>query len=119
MNQPSRLLFLLFVCSMLLCIAHPECAAQSPYVDGPDSQTQPGVPQGQTFQFDFTDTKYYPGTKSTIIVYVPAQYTPDKPACLCVGLDGPSFLPQTVFDNLIAKKADAGDDWRVCYVRRP
>ena len=80
-------------------------AAQTQYLTGPDSQTQPGVPQGKTFQFDLSaSAKYYPGEKSTIIVYVPAEYTPDKPACLCVGLDGPNYRPQTVFDNLIFRK---------------
>ena len=75
------------------------------YLEGPDSQKQAGVPQGKTFQFDLSASpKYYPGTKSTITVYVPAEYTPGKPACLCVGLDGPNFLPQTVFDNLIFHK---------------
>ena len=97
-------LFLLLLGGVLACSALIPCAAQTQYLEGPDSQTHPGVPQGQTFQFDLTGQKYYPGTKSTIFVYVPAQYTSDKPACLCVGLDGPGFKPQTVFDNLIAKK---------------
>lgn len=73
------------------------------YETGPDSKPQPGVPQGQTFQFELTGVKYYPGAKSTIWVYVPAEYTPATPACLCVGLDGPGDLVQTVFDNLIYK----------------
>lgn len=81
------------------------CAAQTQYLTGPDSRPQPGVPQGKIFQFDLTSSaKFYPGTKSTITVYVPAEYSPDKPACLCVGLDGPNYSPQTVFDNLIFKK---------------
>ena len=96
--------FLLFAYSVLLVGAVLPCAAQTQYLEGPDSMVHPGVPQGQTFQFELTGKNYYPGTKSTIFVYVPAQYTPDKPACLCVGLDGPGFKPQTVFDNLIAKK---------------
>jgi len=103
-NRLWRSLLLLPLCGALLCGAHAPCAAQTQYLEGPDSHVQPGVPQGQTFQFELTGKRYYPGTKSTIFVYVPAQYTPDKPACLCVGLDGPGYLPQTVFDNLIAKK---------------
>ena len=90
--------------SLAVCLGV-SCAAQTQYLVGPDSRPQPGVPQGKTFQFDLTASpKFYPGTKSTITVYVPAEYTPDKPACLCVGLDGPNFSPQTVFDNLIFKK---------------
>lgn len=100
-----RPLILLLIGGAFLCVARTPCAAQTQYLEGPDSHVQPGVPQGKTFQFDLTASpKYYPGTKSTIFVYVPAQYTPDKPACLCVGLDGPGYRPQTVFDNLIARK---------------
>ena len=103
-NRPRRFWLLLLMGSLLVWGARTPCAAQTKYLEGPDSHVQAGVPQGQTFQFDLIGKKYYPGTKSTIIVYVPAEYTPDKPACLCVGLDGPNYLPQTVFDNLIAKK---------------
>ncbi len=104
MRQIWRPLQLLLLGSLLLCGTRSPCAAQAQYLEGPDSHVQPGVPQGQTFQFDLVSTKYYPGAASRIFVYVPAEYTPDKPACLCVGLDGPGYLPQTVFDNLIAKK---------------
>src|SRR5581483_6929836 len=37
-------------------------------------------------------------------IYVPAQYTPDKPACLYVNQDGIQYEAPTVFDNLIHKK---------------
>ncbi len=104
MNRFWRSSLLLLTGGLLLGGARIPCAAQAQYLEGPDSHVQPGVPQGQTLQFEITGKKYYPGTKSTIFVYVPAEYTPDKPACLCVGLDGPGYLPQTVFDNLIAKK---------------
>ncbi|MBV9849359.1 MAG: SMP-30/gluconolactonase/LRE family protein [Armatimonadetes bacterium] len=105
MKQLLPSLLLVLVWAALLCSVISLCAAQTPYPIGPDSRPQPGVPQGKTFQFDLTaSTKYYPGAKSTVWVYVPAQYAPDKPACLCVGLDGPNYLPQTVFDNLIAKR---------------
>ena len=105
MKQTRRFLPVLLACAALFGSGVCRSAAQTQYLVGPDSQPQPGVPQGKTFQFDLTASpKFYPGTKSTISVYVPAEYRPDKPACLCVGLDGPNFLPQTVFDNLIFKK---------------
>ena len=105
MNFLWRPLSFLLACGALLGGVAASVAAQTQYLTGPDSHPQPGVPQGKTFQFDYVASpKYYPGTKSTIWVYVPAQYAPDTPACLCVGLDGPGFLPQTVFDNLIFKK---------------
>ena len=103
-HRARRLALLLLIGAAAFCSAAVPCAAQTQYLDGPDSHVQPGVPQGQTLQFDLDGGKFYPGTKSTIFVYVPAEYTPDKPACLCVGLDGPGYRPQTVFDNLIAKK---------------
>ncbi|HET6382282.1 MAG TPA: SMP-30/gluconolactonase/LRE family protein [Armatimonadota bacterium] len=81
-------------------------AASTPthYQLGPDSVRQPGVPRGEMFQFELAGRKYYPGTQSTIWVYVPAEYNPAKPACLCVGLDGPGFHAPIVFDNLIYRK---------------
>ncbi len=103
MNPLLRPLITLACCALLSGASR--CAAQTQYLVGPDSQVQQGVPQGKTFQFDLAASgKYFPGTRSTIWVYVPAQYTPEQPACLCVGLDGPNYLPQTVFDNLIFKK---------------
>ena len=36
-------------------------------------------------------------------MYVPAQYTPEKPACVYIGQDGIQFQAPTVFDNLIHK----------------
>jgi len=51
------------------------------------------------------ESKIFAGTKRDWWVYVPAQYTADKPAAVMVFQDGASpkdFVP-TVFDNLIAK----------------
>jgi len=73
------------------------------YVLGPDSQVQPGVPQGKTFTFTFNHSKIFPGTTRKITVYVPSQYKGDKPACVYVGLDGLGFQAPIVFDNLIHK----------------
>jgi sugar lactone lactonase YvrE/enterochelin esterase-like enzyme len=78
--------------------------AQTHYELGPDSRPQPGVPKGEMIQFQLTSKKFYPGSTSNIWVYIPAEYNPATPACLCVGLDGPGFLVDTVFDNLIFKK---------------
>lgn len=74
------------------------------YEPGPDSKRQPGVPEGKSFSFTFDQSKIFPGTTRTITVYVPAQYTGDKPACLYVGLDSLGFNAPIVFDNLIHKK---------------
>jgi len=69
-----------------------------------DAVQKPGVPMGKLSDKLTIKSQIYDGMVSDYWVYVPAQYTPDKPACLCVGLDGPGFMPQTVFDNLIFKK---------------
>jgi gluconolactonase len=74
------------------------------YAPGPDSKPQPGVPKGQILKFTLEDSKIFPGTKHDYWVYVPAEYTPDKPACVYVGQDGMGFDAPTVFDNLIYKK---------------
>lgn len=100
-----RQALLALMCGTLLCGLASPGQAQTEYLLGPDSQVQAGVPQGQTFDFDLAaSAKYFPGSTSKVWVYVPAQYSPGKPACLCLGLDGPNYLPQTVFDNLIFKK---------------
>ncbi len=84
-------------------------AAQEEYPLGPDSSRQAGVPQGQVSHYTWT-SKIFPGTTRDYWVYVPAQYSADKPACLMVFQDGEGFIKEDgreripiVFDNLIAK----------------
>ncbi|MEY4484678.1 MAG: Endo,4-beta-xylanase precursor [Verrucomicrobiota bacterium] len=85
--------------------------AAEQYKLGPDSQPQPGVPVGKVMEYEWNNSKIYPGTVRKYWVYVPAQYNASKPACLmvfqdgarCVGRDGPWRVP-VAFDNLIAKK---------------
>ena len=57
--------------------------AQQPqeYVLGPDSQRQPGVPQGKVTKLEWT-SQIYPGTVRDYWIYVPARYDPAKPAWL-------------------------------------
>ena len=55
-------------------------------------------------KFSFDHSKIFPGTYRDYWIYVPAQYSPDKPACLYVNQDGVQFEAPTVFDNLIYKK---------------
>ena len=70
----------------------------------PDSTEQPGVPKGEVLKFTFEHSNIFPGTWREYWVYVPAQYTPDKPACVYVNQDGVQWGAPTVFDNLIHKK---------------
>jgi gluconolactonase len=78
--------------------------AADDYQPGPDSKPQPGVPKGDVLKFTLEDSKIFPGTSHDYWVYVPAEYSPDHPACVYVGQDGIGFGAPTVFDNLIYKK---------------
>ena len=97
------------------------CAVELPKVEkntdavlnpgAPDRNVQPGVPQGKVTAGVFEESKIYPGTRRDYSVYVPAQYTPEKPAALMVFMDGSgyakadgAFRVPVVFDNLIHKK---------------
>ncbi len=80
------------------------------YTLGPDSQRQPGVPQGKVEKHTWQSSKIYSGTVRDFWIYVPAQYKPGTPAALMVFQDGASFVNETgawrvpvVFDNLIHK----------------
>lgn len=81
------------------------------YVLGPDSQVRADVPHGKVTQMPaWTDSKIFPGTTRDWWIYVPAQYSKDKPAAVMVFCDGGGFVKAdgqfrapVVFDNLIAK----------------
>lgn len=80
------------------------------YVLGPDSQEQPNVPKGKVTKYEWKST-IFPDTVRDYWVYVPAQYDPQKPACVMVFQDGGSYVSEKgsyrvpiVFDNLIHKK---------------
>src|SRR5712692_9013579 len=88
------------ICALaaILTIAPPVTRAQEAqeyvlqeYVLGPDSQRQPGVPQGKVTKLEWT-SKIYPGTVRDYWVYVPAQYKPEKPACTMVFQEGSTFV---------------------------
>lgn len=52
--------------------------------------------------FTLPSSSIYPGTTHDVIVTVPEAYTPDRPACLYVGLDGILCNAPAVIDSLIA-----------------
>ncbi len=60
-----------------------------------------GVPQGEILKFKFDQSQIFPGTSRDYWIYIPAQYKPDKPACVYVNQDGIQWNAPTVFDNLI------------------
>ena len=74
------------------------------YQPGPDSKPQPGVPKGEVIKLNFDKSKIFPDTARDYWIYIPAQYNPDKPACVFICQDGIRWEAPTVFDNLIYKK---------------
>jgi enterochelin esterase-like enzyme len=78
------------------------------YAHGPDSDRQPGVPEGTILEHEWRASRVFPDTSRRYWVYVPAQYTGSEPASLMVFQDGHFYLdPEgdmrvpVVFDNLI------------------
>ncbi len=95
----------------LFSAALPARAADQLNPQHPDRNRQPGVPEGKVTPGVFADSKVFPGTRRDYSVYVPAQYSSDKPACLMVFMDGAgyakpdgAFRAPIVFDNLIHQK---------------
>lgn len=96
---------------LLLLIVIPACGRRhaQQYTLGPDSQRHAGVPRGTVTHYTWT-SNIFPGTVRDYWVYVPAQYNPQKPACVMVFQDGGGFVKENgssrvpiVFDNLIHK----------------
>jgi gluconolactonase len=94
--------FPIFLFTFLLCGL--SVFSQTTYELTADSKPQDGVPKGEIIKLIFDKSKIFPGTVRDYWIYVPAQYTPDKPACVYVGQDGIKYEAPTVFDNLINKK---------------
>lgn len=65
------------------------------------SMEQTGIPKGEILKFTFEHSTIFPGTWREYWVYVPAQYRPEKPACVYVNQDGIQWKAPVVFDNLI------------------
>src|ERR1700743_3793710 len=88
---------MLLFCSGVFAQGHPEN-----YPVDSASVEHAGVPKGEVLHYTFDHSKIFPGTKRDYWVYIPAQYRPDKPACVYVNQDGIQWKAPTVFDNLIA-----------------
>lgn len=92
----------------LLCLGYAALVfAQTPAESYPvdaASVEQAGVPKGEIIKFTFENSKIFPGTRREVSVYIPAQYRPDKAACVYVNQDGIQWKAPIVFDNLIHQK---------------
>jgi len=65
------------------------------------SVEHPGIPKGELLHYTLDHSTIFPGTHRDYWIYVPAQYRPDKPACVYINQDGVQWKAPTVFDNLI------------------
>ncbi len=73
-----------------------------------DSFPKKGVPRGKVIRHVWSTSKVFPNTVRDYLIYVPAQYREEEPACLMVWQDGlrhadanGPMRATTVFDNLI------------------
>lgn len=96
----KKLIFLLCLLVQVYVIAQ---APAEKYLVDSASVEHAGVPKGEIIKFIFDQSKIFPGTWRECWIYVPAQYKPDKPACVYVNQDGIQWKAPTVFDNLIYK----------------
>ncbi|MEY2599968.1 MAG: Gluconolactonase precursor [Verrucomicrobiota bacterium] len=68
----------------------------------PAQEPTPPKP-GEVLKFTLEQSQVFPGTSRQYWVYIPADYRPEKPACLYLGQDGIHGEAPKVFDALIAK----------------
>jgi enterochelin esterase family protein len=77
---------------------------------GPHAYPKAGVPEGKLDGKHVVPSQIYPGMKSDVWVWVPAQYDASKPAAVMVWQDGEVLVPrersraQFVFENLTHEK---------------
>jgi len=98
--KPS-LLFLFMLLTGI--VSRAQDVPSTSYPKDPAQEVHKDIPKGEVLQFKFHNSSIFPGTQRNYWVYIPAQYKPDKPACLFVDMDGVQFGAPAVFDYLIAK----------------
>ncbi len=58
--------------------------------------------KGEIRRSVFNDSKIFPGTTREVVVFIPAQYDPAKPACVYVKTDGYNPKEKELLETLIA-----------------
>lgn len=94
---------LLIVCMLSHVLLFAQPPAEKYPVDSASIE-HAGVPKGEVLKFIFDQSKIFPGTWRECWVYVPAQYRPEKPACVYINQDGIQWKAPVVFDNLIYRQ---------------
>lgn len=95
----NRILFLLLYTFSTSAFAQTET-----YPEDSASVERSTVPKGEILNLIFQNSKIFPGTFREVFVYIPRQYSADKPACVYVNQDGIQWKAPIVFDNLIFRK---------------
>jgi len=83
-------------------IPAPAQAAASSYV--PPVIKPEEIKEGTIQQFQFTQSKIFPGTVRDVWVFIPAQYDGSKAACVYVKTDGFNPREKTMMETMIATK---------------
>ncbi|HEY1049484.1 MAG TPA: RICIN domain-containing protein, partial [Prosthecobacter sp.] len=60
------------------------------------------IKAGEIKQFQFTQSKVFPGTARDVTVFIPAQYDGKKPACVYVKTDGYNPREKVMMETMIA-----------------
>lgn len=60
------------------------------------------IKPGEIKQFQFTQSKIFPGTVRDVTVFIPAQYDAKKPACVYVKTDGYNPREKAMMETMIA-----------------
>ncbi|MDR3194321.1 MAG: hypothetical protein LBT76_03395 [Tannerella sp.] len=105
-KKAKRYLFIAMTALACSVAIHVLQAQEATYARVPVDPAHTPVPEaerGEIIRCSFSSPAIYPGTKRDYWIYVPAAYTPDRPACVFVCLDGVAFNAPTVFDRLIPK----------------
>lgn len=96
--------------AFVLSAATLAASAADEFKAGPDHQFNPNVPHGRVIEHKDWQSKVFTNTIRDWWIYVPAQYTPDKPASVMVFQDGRGYMSTNgpwrapiVFDNLMAR----------------
>ena len=96
--------FLIVLLAGFQTITFAQDISNKSYPYEPSSNASGDVPKGEVLKFSFNHSKLYPGIHRSYWVYIPKEYTPEKPACLFVCMDGVMFNAPTLFDYLINNK---------------
>ncbi len=70
----------------------------------PPANAPADIKLGTTKQFQFNQSKIFPGTVRDVTVFIPAQHDASKPACVYVKTDGFNPREKTMMETMIATK---------------